>query len=556
MEENKNLNPQTENEAEETLENVDSATQAGEKKTKKAKNRKPRKKLLKNQALFKKGGFSIALTAIVIIAAIVINVLVSALSERFVLEIDLTTDKINTVNEENIKYLKNNVKDDITVIVCADEDTYASYMNSYAQNYYGIADGSDYYNQTVNLIKKYNAYNKKIDIQFVDMYSTEFTAISKEYANSSLAYGDIIVSCEKNGNKRHKILSFTDVYSLTEDNTYASYYGTTYTMSGNNLETALTSAIAYVTSAETKTIGIITGHSTADYTSDFREILKLNNFEIVDINDSIVTTIPEEVDALVIAAPNKDFIQTELDTIAAFLDNDGNLSKGLVFFADATAPYLTNLYDFLSQWGIEIDDGILFETNTGNHTPDDPFTMGLYPSGADEITNEVQGCITGYNVPITAAFESKDGIKVTSLIDSMDTVVAAPKGTDAGWTGHSDYEAQKYSGILQAVKESYNDDNEFITSYVMALSSVEFIYSEYNQYTKVLNTDVAYAVTDRAAGTQNTGISFSPSRISNESFSAEVTEASANVMRAIFMWILPALCLVVAVIVFIKRRNS
>lgn len=574
MEENKNLNPETELETQteevteeiseevtedttEVAENNTETEAVSEDKPKKAKKVKaPKKKLLKNQALFKKGSYSVAITAVFIAAVIVINVLVGALSDRFVLEFDMSTEKNNSISEENIEYIRD-VEDEVKVIVCADPESYVGgYMAYYAQQYNVTEDATDYYKQTINLIDRYADYNKKIKVEYMDTQSAEFAEVAAEYESDKLAYGDIIVSCEKNGNKRHKKVTFTDIYSLSEDSTYAAYGYTTATVGGNNIETALTSAIAYVTSSETKKLAVLTGHSTNDYTSEYQTLLKNNNYEIDIISDAIISSIDSKYDAIIIAAPTKDFIGSELDAISAFLDNGGKLDKGLIFIGDVTAPYLTNLYDLLAQWGIAVDDGILFETNESNHMPDDPMTLGSYSSGKDDITESVNICITGNNIPLSAAFESQDGIRVTSLVATPETVVAAPKGTAANWTGADKYKPQAYSNVIQAVKEDYNDDNQPINSYVMAFSSVEFIYSEYNEQASVSNKDITLAVAERAAGVENSGISFVSKTITNESFADKVTESSTGLIRIIFMFLLPLISIVAGIVIYIKRRNA
>ena len=63
----------------------------------------PEKKLLKNTLFAKKGGYSIALTAMVLVGIIVFNILVTALSNRFILEFDMTAQKQNSISEENIE---------------------------------------------------------------------------------------------------------------------------------------------------------------------------------------------------------------------------------------------------------------------------------------------------------------------------------------------------------------------------------------------------------------------------------------------------------------------
>lgn len=561
MEENKNLNPELEAETAEAEDFDIAEAVKGEKKSKKAKkDKKPKKekaKKIKNQALLKRGSYSLAITAAVVAGAIILNILVGALTDRFVLEFDMSLNKDNSISEENIEYIKG-IEDKVTVTVCADEETYSSYMGYYAQQYYSVSDdaATSYYDQTVTLVNKYADYNKNITVNFIDTQSTKFTEISSKYSSEKLMYGDIIISTEKDGAEKHKIISYDDIYYLDEDTTYASYGMSFYTVSGNNIETALTSAISYVTSDKIKRAAIITGHSATDYTATYQTLLKDNNYETEIISDSLVTEISSEYDLVVIPCPSTDFIGTELDAVSEFLDNDGKLGKGLIFVADVTAPYLTNLYDFLEQWGIVVEDGILFETNSSNHMADDPTTLGSYTTEADDILSGMSVCITGYNAPMYAGFESEGGITVTSFMETPDSVVAAPKGVDASWTEADNYETDTYSTVIQAAKSDYDEDNNPITSYVTAFSSTHFLESEYSEYSSVSNKDVLFAVSERGAGADKTDISFVSKYIDEESFADQVTEASSNTMRIIFMIILPIICIAAGIYIYIKRRNA
>lgn len=571
MEENKNINPELEEVAEQAeaqeaqtdaitepvADNADNVEDKKAKKEKSPKAKKPKKaKLLKNQALFKRGSYSVAITAALIAGVIIFNILVGALSDRFVLEFDMSTEKTNSISEENIEYIKA-VKDKVDIIFCADAESYVGgYMSYYAQQYNVNQDAADYYNQTINLVDRYADYNKNITVTYMDTQSAEFAKIAQKYSGTTIGYGDIIVSTEKNGVERHKIIGFKDIYYLQEDNSYASYGITTATVAGNNIETALTSAIAYVTSADTKKVAILTGHSAQDYTAEYQTLLKNNNYDVEIIADTMITSISDEFDAIVIAAPTTDFIGTELDAISKFLDNGGKLDKGLIFFANNKAPYLPNFYDLLAQWGINVDEGVLFETNESNHVADDPLTLGTYPTAADDVTDGASICITGGNLPITAGFETQGSMKVTTLVATPESTVAAPVGTAAGWTGAGNYEKQSYAGVIQSVKEDYDDDNNQILSYVMAFSSTDFIYSEYAEYASVGNKNVALGATERAAGAEDAGISFVSKTITTESFADKVTATSTNVIRIIFMVLLPLTCIVLGIVIFIRRRNA
>lgn len=520
---------------------------------KKLKLNKPKK--IKNQAFLKRGSFSLAITAAVIVAAIVVNILVGALNDRFVLEYDMTAEKNNSISIENIEFIKN-IKDEINITVCSSEEYYASYLDYLAPQYYGVQDdnASVYYEQTVKLINKYADYNKNIKIKFIDPQSAEFSEISEKYSSEISAYGDIIVEGNKNGKEKHKIIGYEDIYSLYEDSTYASYGYTTSTVEGNKIETALSGAIDYVISGKVKKAAIITGHSSTDYTASYLSMLKDNNYEYTLVEDEIVTAISSDYDAVVIPCPSRDFSGEELDALSEFLDNDGALNKGLIFVADVNASYLTNLYDFLAQWGIAIDEGILFETNEQNHLANDPTALGSYVASEDKIVKGMKVCVSGANVPMYAAFETDNGIKTQTLMATPETTVAAPKGTTAGWNGADKYEGKAYSTVIEAVKEDYNDDNELITSYVTAFSSSHFLESEYNEYPSYSNKNIVLSVTERAVGVEESNISFVSKYITNEHF--EVTEVSAKMMRNIFMIMLPILTIAAAIFVYFRRKNS
>ena len=104
MEENKKIEAVTE---EEEQFDIADAVKADKKSRFKLPKSPKKERRIKNQALFRKGGYSLAITAIVIAGVILFNVLVSALADRFVLEFDMTTDIKNSNSAENIEYIKN-----------------------------------------------------------------------------------------------------------------------------------------------------------------------------------------------------------------------------------------------------------------------------------------------------------------------------------------------------------------------------------------------------------------------------------------------------------------
>ncbi len=535
--------------------NIENEALAPSKEIKKAKKAKGNKKI-KNQALFKRGGYAFAITAAVMVVIVVLNVLLTVLAERLPLEFDMTLDQKNSISEENIEYIKG-IKKEVKISVCSKEDEYYNYMSNYAPQLYGISgEFGPYYQQTTALINRYDNYTDKIEVEYLDTQDSSFSEITSKYSKDNISFGDIIVSFTDGKNERYKIVRFEDIYELKADETYAAYGMEYYSITGNNIETALTSAISYVTSSNDIKVAFITGHSKDDYSESYRKLLETNNYKVDVISDAVLNSISSDYDAIYIVAPNSDFIESELNLISKFLDNDGLYNKGLVFVADATAPYLTNLYSFLAQWGIEIGEGIVFETNTQNHIPDKPTVLGSYPLADDSILNGISTCITGYNVPIKAAFESKGKIKTTSLVSSLESTVAAPVGTPDSWTGADKYTKQLYSTVMQARRYDYDDDNNLIENYVFALSSIEFIYGDYSEQASISNKNIAFEVAERASGAEKTGISFVSKTIDNTSFAVSVTEGKYNTMIVIFMVIIPLCVAAAGIFVYIRRKNS
>ncbi len=523
---------------------------AAPKKAKKA-------KLIKNQALLKRGGYAVAITAAVMVGIIVLNVLLGVLAKRIPLEFDMTLDKKNSMSQENIEYIKE-VDKEVTITVCANESEYLMYMSNYAPQMYNVVNADvSYYDQTMTLINKYDNYNNKIKIRYVDTQDTEFTEITAKYPQEQIGYGDLIVTCNDGKAERYKVVSFQDIYILEEDETYAAYgMSGYYSMTGNNIETALTSAIAYVTNSVDKKVAFISGHSKEDYTADYRQLLKNNNYEIDVITDAVITKLSDDYNAVFIVAPTTDFLDTELDILSAFLDNDGKYGKGIIYFADAASPYLPNLSAFLAEWGIEVNEGIAFETNANFHQPDKPteFISGAFAD--DEILNGMQYCMTGYNVPISAAFESHNAISTTVLFGTSESVVNAPVGTPNNWKDADKYTKESFATVLQAKRFNYDNDNNPIQNHVFAFSSIEFIHGEYSENSGLSNKNIAFKAAERAVGAEETGIMFDARTIESESFGADVTEASRNIMLVIFMILLPVAMIGLGIFVYFRRKNS
>ncbi|MBQ8267415.1 MAG: hypothetical protein IJZ21_03420, partial [Clostridia bacterium] len=189
---------------------------------------------------------------------------------------------------------------------------------------------------------------------------------------------------------------------------------------------------------------------------------------------------------------------------------------------------------------------------------DTPTTLGTYPVQLedDDITTSITGAITNYNVPMNVCEPADTSRTSTALMQTLETTVAAPIGAASDWAEYTDDDIKQFDAVIQSVESDRDSENNIITSYVMAFSSVEFIQSTWASYSDLSNQDIVMAVSDRAAHVGDTSITFTSKVIENESFASAVTPSSTKAISIIFMFIIPIAIVVIGIVVFVRRRNA
>jgi len=522
-----------------------------------------KKEKIKNKHLFKRGGYAIAVIALVIAGTILFNMLVGFLADRITLEYDLTTEKKSTISKENKEYIKSVDKEvNLYIFAKSAEDYYSGGMAQAAQTKMFYTNNSEYYFQTTVLLEQYGKLNDKISIEYVDPNGTEVSAIISEYG-TNYAYGDILVTCKfksEDGNeiKNFRSLNISDIYTATEDDTYAAMGVTMYEIDGSNLETALTSAIASVISAERVKVGFIASHSRTDAFTYLRSVLELNNIEVVDINDTLVTKISDELDAVIIAAPTMDFAAAEITALGEYLSNDDKLGKNLIFYGDSSYQNLPNLYNFLAEWGLVVEPGIVLETNDSLHMEADYSTyLSLSATSDFSFISAGQYFASGYNIGLTASEDAAyAGREINVILSTNGTSALVPVKTDVSKKPEG-YEMRKFASCAMSTESEFVDN---VPSYsrVVAFSSVDFISELYSVSYKsmmdydALNIDIIRFVT----GVRDTSIVFEAKKLDATSELYVVSSSSAKVVRVIFAAVIPVAILVVAFVIFFRRRNK
>ncbi len=516
----------------------------------------------RNKNLLKRGGYSVALIALVLVCAVILNLLVVLLADRVNLEFDLTSDKKNSISRENHEYISKIDKEVTIYFLTASADEYAGgYMQYYANQVGYSSQTSDYYKQTCTILEKYGEANDKITVKYVDPFGTEMSEISTRFPDS-YAYGDILVireTTDKEGNEKikSKRLSFPDIY-LFEDITGGAQMGYDYYyISESCLETKLTSAIASVISEQTRKIGFIKSHGGESTYGYYKDLLELNNFEVSEIDSQMVVNIDSSFDALVISAPETDFAEQEINAISEFLSNDGKLGKTLLFFGDTTYQKLPNLYSFLSEWGIEVKEGIVFETDDNWHLTNSYSTI-ISQSTASENSIIKNGAVylTGYNLPLYASENSYGGRTAEALLKTSTGAVTMPIGTTEATEPDTSLAKNSYATLIKSVEQGFV--NDVVTeSTVLAFSSIDFIsetfvtkYSSYCDY-----KDMSLRALQVPTGMDALEVVFENKKINAGSQLYLTNESVSKGMLIFFAVVLPLMIIACSAVVFFRRRN-
>ena len=528
---------------------------------------------LKNKAALKHGAFSIAFTAIIVAVAVGVNVLMAVLAERVNLDVDISLSGDNTLSEENVNFIKD-LDEKITIYVYATREEFASYSEYTAEYQFSASDTTgendgvyEYYEQTLSLLDLYKVYSKNITLKFVDPYDPSSSELINKYKN--LMPADIVVECEKTiggeAYTKSEILHFDDIYQITEeDNYYASMMGMSVgTVTANNIETALTSAIYRASSDYTPQVLVLENHCIQNNMTDYLAYLEQNNFSVEKFSDKMLTEIDPEVDLIIIAQPKEDFLSEELDLIDEWLANGELRGKGLLYFPDATGPDTPNLDAYLEEWGIAVEDGVLYETEAGLIVSNDPTVFYSIPATVadpDEVTKKFNSLmdasgytISGGNAVLTQIF-TEEGTRLTTpiLTTVTDSVVIKPTSADASWEPDGSLDKNQHITMLMASESKYHE-NILNTSYVCAISSVNILDSAW--FSNPGNAELVLNTAKLMSGADQGGMTFTAKKMADVSFIDKVTYASYRAVSIICQWVLPLVLVAAGIFVFVRRAR-
>ncbi len=502
-----------------------------------------------NSDRVKHGAMARVFIVVFLVAVVLFNVIVGALSERFPswTRFDLTSSNLNSLSAESMEVVKT-VSEPTTIYLIGSEDDIRGDKIYYQYNVK--------YSQFLNLAQRYAEANGNISYQIIDPNKNP-SFISK-YAADSLTTGDIVVESAR----RHKVLGPQDLFAITSsvsyDANYQPYYEYTY---NSTADSAIANAL-YLTNLENvPLIAVATGHNelltsvsssnSAAAISGFYALLEDRNYEVKEFN-ILTEEIPEGADIVLIPTPTTDYTKEELAKLDAYLGVHEHESRTVMITFYPTQGSMPNLTSFLQEWGIipGTDGETVRETDSSKMYGDPAVIFAEYVAN-DSIrmdTGAYDMMLMPFSVPM---YLDNDAVDYRSSYVLL-------QGSATSYAGKEEQANPEVGATPIAVisQESWTDDNELRNASVLAVGNSMMFFSDYVNTTTFSNGDYLIDLFNYATDSSDLATGLVTTKI--QTYALDVTASNATLTFfgvGVFTIGIPAVVLVAGLLVFLRRRH-
>ncbi len=493
-----------------------------------------------NTKKLKYGTVATVITVIVIVMVVLLNVIVSSLGERYDMKFDLTPNNNFEISEDTTDYLAK-LNENVEICTTVDELFFETTENIY-------------YRQAYEVLKKYAQNSSKIEVNFVDMtVNPTYVEKYKQYYSGSINdYSIIIFNKDSN---RIRVVSVNDLFNTEFD---YNYYATTIVSS--KAEQVITSALMYVTDPDPKTAVYLNVTSQSTSGANITDMLETNGFDVLTV-DPLTEDIPMDADLIVINSPLNDFSEELIAQLYDFMENGGNYGKNMIYTASISQNETPNINAFLEEWGIKVGDGLIAENNAQNRvSASSPYNIKTYIESNDYTTGIPEETITSpvavpNSRPLEVLFDHFGNIDAMSLLNTSETafVMTNEMMEHIADTNEMPEITEQSASVMALARKYAFVDNVQTYSNLIVLGSDYILDSTLTSMPYYNNGDYFVSIVNKIFGKDN-GLYIVAKDLSSPTY--ETNAAQANVLRIIFMFVLPALVAAAGIAVWLKRRHK
>lgn len=473
------------------------------------------------------GGKMKALFALIILlllaAAFLLNAVALVLSNRFPLSVDLTANAAYEIGDETRQVLAG-LEQDISIDVLATEEAFS---------------GDSYLVQVKHILDRYPQYSDRVSLRYIDYAADPSYAAS--HPDLTLSEGDIIVS----GNDRVRQLDMSSLFN------YAYTATGSLTIESSRAEEALTGAILNILSDRDVRIGVLSGNGQQD-AAGFVALLVNNNYVL----ETVVAATDDlsAYDALLLLAPQTDLSEDDVRKLEEYLYNNGEYGKTLFYAASVTQTALPNLETFLSEWGVAVGDGSVFETTadrTYQYQPYYPIADYTSETWRDMLIDSSAPILMPLSRPLEVLFESRDGQYTETLLSFGETAGVRP--SDAGEDFAAD-DAEQWGPIpamVLATRRVYENGALARQSSVVVTGSVSMLENLCLQNSSLSNSSYLLNLFNTLTEREET-VTIAPKSLAGKTLG--ITTAQVTTLGMVLGGLLPLAILGTGIGIWLYRR--
>ena len=398
------------------------------------------------------GGYAL-LTSLGMVAVLV---LVNLLVDQFGVEADLTQNRLFTLSDQTIQLL-DNLDADVTVYQIGTTGRENPLIDS--------------------VLERYARRSSHIKLANLDPERNPGLAAKYE-EEGQVRPGGLIVD----GGDRFRMISQFDIFNVNMQTRQATSL---------SLEQELTAALLYVTTGDLPSVYLLEGHGEQSMFQlgmpglNVRDLLENDNYEVDTLDLVSRDSIPEDVDVLLVVAPEQDMTTAEADRLDAWMRDGGRV---VFVLQGARRTELPNLEELLAGFGVRLVNGIIVE-ESGRHTPDSQ--VFLVPEmTSHEIVSPMRSERLFIVMPAAGPIEELETKRRTLTVEPfLNTSEGSFLRTDFQIQSVEQQEGEPNGPFAVGVAITDNDLDGYVKSRVVVFSSVLFLRQPYQaNYDMLLNS--------------------------------------------------------------------
>ena len=470
---------------------------------------------------FKAGSYSLAVCAVALVIAVLVNLIAGTLPARFT-QLDISANDLYTLSDHS-KQVAKGLQDDVTI--------------------YHLTTEANRDKRISALLDRYADLSAHIRVEERD---PQISQIASEYTKSELGENSLIFV----SGKRSKVVDNSAMLGYSEEaSMYAAYYGEENVSKDLfSAEREITSALDFVTKDVLPKVYTLTGHGEYELDSSVEAAVASENIELTPLDLTLEKTIPEDCACLLLLAPDTDLTAQEQETVRAYFEQGGNLLISTLVPAGLKSE-TPNFDSLLLDLGIENGDGFIIEGDSSGYFS---YPNYLIPTlDSHEITDPILDSKYHVYFPIARTLRAADTLRSTlEVVPLMHTSDASfgRIGTENTSVEQADGDLDGPFDVAFAVTETL----ETQTAHAVVFATPYFLDPNFSAYAG--NMSLLLNALKWMCDLEET-ISVVETKSLSDEGSLEVNDSGATLWSVLLTVLLPLALLVVGIVIFVRRKK-